>query len=65
VCVCVCACVDDTVSPGLMQLLSAKYNWIEWGVLFRPDLEGTPRYATRAWVEQLDRVNKANGSNMR
>ena len=62
---CVCVCVDDTVSPGLMQLLSAKYNWIEWGVLFRPDLEGTPRYATRAWVEQLDRVNKANGSNMR
>lgn len=56
---------DDSVSPGLMQLLSAKYNWIEWGVLFRPDLEGTPRYATRAWVEELDKVNKATGSNMR
>ena len=56
---------DDSVAPGLLQLLSAKYNWIEWGVLFRPDLEGTPRYATKAWVEELASLNKANGSKMK
>lgn len=56
---------DDSVAPGLLQLLSSRYNWIEWGVLFRPDLEGTPRYATRGWVEELAKVNKDTGSMMR
>jgi hypothetical protein len=27
---------DDSVDPTLLQLLSTKYSWIEWGVLFRP-----------------------------
>ena len=27
----------------MLQLLSTHYPWIEWGVLFRPDLEGTAR----------------------
>ena len=49
----------------LLQVLSAKYSWIEWGVLFRPDLEGTPRYATMTWVKELSVVNKENGAIMR
>ena len=49
----------------LLQVLSAKYSWIEWGVLFRPDLEGTARYASMQWVEELAEVNRENGSIMR
>lgn len=56
---------DDSVSPEHLQLLSIHYPWIEWGVLFRPDLEGSPRYATRAWVEQLCKINKDTGASMR
>lgn len=28
--------VDDSVDPSLLQLISSKYSWVEWGVLFRP-----------------------------
>ena len=43
-------------SPELLQLLSAHYTWIEWGVLFRPDLAGTPRYASDSWLKSLIEV---------
>eukprot|EP00601_Ochromonadales_sp_CCMP2298_P003555 CAMPEP_0173175806 /NCGR_PEP_ID=MMETSP1141-20130122/4110_1 /TAXON_ID=483371 /ORGANISM="non described non described, Strain CCMP2298" /LENGTH=271 /DNA_ID=CAMNT_0014098077 /DNA_START=35 /DNA_END=846 /DNA_ORIENTATION=- len=45
--------VDDSVSPQLLRILSDKYPWVEWAVLFRTDLEGQPRYPTWAWVETL------------
>jgi len=57
--------VDDSVTPELLQILSIHYTWIEWGVLFRPDLEGSPRYATTSWVEQLSKINKDTGGIMR
>ena len=44
---------DDSVSPDLLVVLSARYPWVEWGVLFRPDKEGLPRYASAAWVQRL------------
>ncbi|ETV69792.1 hypothetical protein H257_14617 [Aphanomyces astaci] len=44
---------DDSVDPKLLQIISTHYPWVEWGVLFRPDLEGTPRYASSAWVSRL------------
>ena len=56
---------DDSVSQEHLQLLSIHYPWIEWGILFRPDLEGTPRYATSAWVEKLCKINKETGNVMR
>jgi hypothetical protein len=49
---------DDSVDPKLLQLISIHYPWIEWGVLFRPDLEGTPRYATMEWVHRLSHLAK-------
>ena len=52
-------------SPDHLQLLSVHYSWIEWGILFRPDLEGTPRYASAKWVQSLVEVNKASGQIMR
>jgi hypothetical protein len=33
-------------------MLSQRFPFIEWGMLFRPDLEGTPRYATMDWVRR-------------
>ena len=56
---------DDSVDPLLLQLISTKYPWVEWGVLLRPDLEGTPRYPTAMWLDALVDVNKSTGSLMR
>ena len=43
--------VDDSVDPELLLLLSESYPWVEWGVLFRPGLEGQPRYPSAAWLD--------------
>lgn len=48
--------VDDSVNPRLLSVYSHSYPFVEFGVLFRPDKEGQPRYATTAWVEQLASV---------
>jgi hypothetical protein len=48
--------VDDSVHPNLLVLLARSYPIVEFGVLFRPDKEGQPRYASTEWVEQLGRV---------
>ncbi|GAX22035.1 hypothetical protein FisN_6Hh282 [Fistulifera solaris] len=44
---------DDSVHPHHLVVLAQAYPCVEFGVLFRPDLEGQPRYATMAWVERL------------
>ena len=49
--------VDDSVSPHLLHLLSAAYPWIEWGILFRSDLEGQPRYPTWEWTISFTEPN--------
>ena len=56
---------DDSVPPGLLQVLSSDCPKIEWGVLFRPDKEATPRYASMAWVHELARINKESSSAMK
>ncbi len=33
-------------------MIVLQYPWIEWGVLFRSDLEGTARYASWSYVER-------------
>lgn len=53
---------DDSVSPELMCLISQHYPWIEWGVLFRPDKEGLPRYASAAWVQKLSKAKQQQSS---
>ena len=47
---------DDSVHPNMLGLISHAYPFVEWGVLFRPDLEGQPRYASTEWVQRLSRV---------
>lgn len=44
---------DDSVHPHQLAIMSYTYPTVEFGVLFRPDKEGTPRYASPAWVDQL------------
>jgi len=56
---------DDSCDPWLLQLVSSKHPYVEWGVLFRPDREGQPRYATWKWVQHLACVNARTGRRMR
>lgn len=57
--------VDDTVSPELLELISSRYSWVEWGVLFRTDLEGTGRYASWSWVERLTTLRSSCGHELK
>lgn len=44
---------DDSVHPHQLAVLAHAFPIVELGVLFRPDVSGTPRYASRAWIEAL------------
>ena len=48
---------DDSVEPSLLAAISAQHSWVEWGVLFRKDKEGLPRYASSAWLDRLSAAN--------
>jgi hypothetical protein len=37
-----------------------RYPWVEWGVLFRDDKEGQPRFASAKWVDDLVAVNRTS-----
>jgi hypothetical protein len=53
---------DDSVNPNLLGIYSHLYPLVEFGVLFRPDKEGQPRYATAEWVQRLGQVaGKSDG----
>ena len=53
---------DDSVDPRQLLLYCHAYPFIEFGVLFRPDKEGTPRYASSAWVQNLCSIVRNSGS---
>eukprot|EP00986_Skeletonema_menzelii_P016844 scaffold16143_cov106-Skeletonema_menzelii.AAC.1 len=44
---------DDSVNHRHLIQIGKSYPSVEWGILFRPDKEGQPRYATRQWVCRL------------
>jgi len=48
--------VDDTTDPAEVVEMSLAHPWIEWGVLFRSDKQGMPRYASNAFIEKLIRA---------
>ena len=50
---------DDSVDPEKLKEISEKHGWVEWGVLFRPDKCGSPRFASDEWLKQLGQVNSA------
>ena len=51
--------VDDSVDPRRLVAISQKNPFVEWGVLFHPGREGTPRYASRPWVDRLLAARRA------
>jgi len=49
---------DDSIHPNQLAVISNVYPFVEWGVLFRPDKEGQPRYASLEFVQSLSFVVK-------
>jgi phosphoribosylanthranilate isomerase len=47
---------DDSVHPNFLAVISHAFPLVEIGVLFRPDKQGQPRYASIEWVKQLSAV---------
>ena len=50
---------DDTVDPAALREISEQHGWVEWGILFRPDNAGSPRFASDEWLTRLGQVNSA------
>jgi len=49
--------VDDSVDPALLYAISSQHAWVEWGVLFRPEKAGLPRFPSEPWLAQLRAAN--------
>jgi phosphoribosylanthranilate isomerase len=56
--------LDDSVDPYMVLMMCHSYPIIEFGVLFRPDLEGQPRYPSKRWVEQFSDVLKNHATSI-
>lgn len=54
--------VDDSVDPRQLIMYALSYPFVEFGVLFRPDKEGTPRYASSEWVDKLCSIVRSEGN---
>lgn len=52
--------VDDSVHPNQLVLYANSYPQVEFGVLFRPDKEGQPRYPSKQWVDDLSKAVAAS-----
>ncbi|KAJ8601146.1 hypothetical protein CTAYLR_008497 [Chrysophaeum taylorii] len=63
-CVGLCG-VDDSVEPSLLSAIGSRWVRAELGVLFRPGLEGEPRYPTREWCEKVANVGKRTSPPLR
>lgn len=44
---------DDKVEVSDLIALSARFPFVEWGILFSPKHEGIARYPKQAWVESF------------
>lgn len=47
---------DDSVDPHDLLELYEELRFVEWGILMSETREGSPRYPTRSWVEQVCRL---------
>mmetsp|Transcript_13332 Transcript_13332/g.16062 ORF Transcript_13332/g.16062 Transcript_13332/m.16062 type:complete len:278 (+) Transcript_13332:648-1481(+) len=56
---------DDSVHPHMLGIIAHAYPFVEFGVLFRPDKEGEPRYASKEWVDKLSSVVASSGGTMK
>lgn len=44
---------DDSVQPRDLLHLSERFPFVEWGILFSTSRQGTPRYPSEKWIEEL------------
>lgn len=44
---------DDTTDPKWMAGVTTLYPFVEWGILLSESQEGTPRFPSTAWIENL------------
>tara|TARA_B100000902_G_scaffold379938_1_gene414784 strand:+ start:96 stop:866 length:771 start_codon:yes stop_codon:yes gene_type:complete len=45
--------LDESISFHSITSISKLYPLVEWGILLRYDLAGTPRYPKYSWIEEL------------
>ena len=63
-CVGLCG-IDDSVDPRFVAIVAGRFPFAEWGVLFRPDKEGCPRYPGPAWLDELRSAWAASDGGLR
>lgn len=49
---------DDSIHPSQLAELSAKYPFVEWGILFSRDRQGSPRFPGARWLLELGGVTR-------
>eukprot|EP00397_Hematodinium_sp_SG-2012_P028773 GEMP01030328.1.p1 GENE.GEMP01030328.1~~GEMP01030328.1.p1 ORF type:complete len:311 (+),score=51.59 GEMP01030328.1:59-991(+) len=45
--------VDDSVCPRRLLDISLEYSFVEWGIIFREEKQGQPRYPSFEWLHAL------------
>lgn len=50
---------DDQVKHGALELLSLRFPFVEFGILFSQKRTGQPRYPSRMWVQDLTTITGA------
>lgn len=53
--------VDNSVHVEDLVALSRQYPFVEWGVLYCPTRDGTARYPTPSWRDELARARVQHG----
>lgn len=48
---------DDSVRPEQLIAITNTYPFVEWGVLFSPKRQGSPRYPSEKWVQEFANLN--------
>lgn len=44
---------DDSIDPAVLASISQQYPYVEWGILFSPKHQGSPRYPSDGWLDGL------------
>jgi hypothetical protein len=55
---------DDSVSPEELLIVAEKYHFAEFGILLSKNLEGRPRFPSRAWIKELYKLQETKPLNL-
>lgn len=47
---------DDAVDPNDLAAISREYPFVEWGILLSKSNAGRPRYPSRDWIQQAEKI---------